>query len=245
MYVRRSACGVTFGNGATRGVRGARSPAPRWVRARDARCSPCSGPGRSPSERRRRRWRPAGTRRPRHQFCHDVKAQIDLAVARIGLRVLDHQALVVDVDVAPAQPAHLRDPQPGLRHRGDHRTPADLVPSVGVSVHVAGDLQQILQIVGFELPAHRLGGLSRRRFPRAGFDTRRPRSTSLSRTWVRVTRVLLMLSLPSGIRRQDGSAQRRVMSTTRPQQNGRSPRHMGGVRVTTRSRASPEQSNGE
>ena len=76
------------------------------------------------------------------------------------------------VDVAPAQPGQLADPQPREHERREHHAPRDVPATVGaLRVELPGGVQQRRHVLG-PIDPHRRAffTFTRRFFPRAGFS---------------------------------------------------------------------------
>jgi hypothetical protein len=61
----------------------------------------------------------------------------------VGLRLLDDQPLVMDVDRPPSQLAQLGHAEASFGHNGDHRAAADPTISPFAPVHLASGCEQL------------------------------------------------------------------------------------------------------
>jgi hypothetical protein len=87
----------------------------------------------------------------RVQLLDEIEAEVDLSQTGRRLGFLDDEPLMRRVDGAPPECAHLPHPEPGLRHRRDHRSPADAVVGSRRPVELAGDHEQLGELVTLTL----------------------------------------------------------------------------------------------
>jgi hypothetical protein len=96
---------------------------------------------------------------PGQEFVKEVEAEVNFADTGVGLRLLDHEPLVVQVDRPPAQLAGLAHPESGFRHHGDHRATADPVIAARDPIQLRRGGEDLAELVGLKEPSRRPRGL--------------------------------------------------------------------------------------
>jgi hypothetical protein len=139
----------------------------------------------------------------------EEERELDVAKARLGLRLADPQAATVEIEPGARRARQLRDARARQAERREQRAAPVLLVRRQLGLPLAGDLEEVDDLVGSRNVRRDLATFMRRRRPRAGFASSTPYSTASSRTCARTSSAMLTDRGDSRVRAASDGSRRR------------------------------------